>query len=157
MAQEFEPKENRHAVDALLPPSMAQKAEDVGVSKSAMPLDRLFVLAVLGILTLVVGVTSNLAQYFVSGPLFGGMSGVIYGYFGYVWIQSLSNPKFKVQLNPVIVKLLFGWFLICWTGLLEKLFGLNVAIGALQQHVMKKSGIDIIIQHNNKLGIHKLA
>ena len=85
---------------------------------------------ILGILTLGVSVTSNLAQYFVSGPLFGGMSGVIYGYFGYVWIQSLTNPKFRVQLNPAIVKLLLGWFLICWTGLLEKLFGLNVANSA---------------------------
>jgi GlpG protein len=84
----------------------------------------------LGILTLVVSISSNLAQYFVSGPLFGGMSGVIYGYFGYVWIQSLTNPQFKIQLNPVIVKLLLGWFLICWTGLLEKIFGLNVANSA---------------------------
>ena len=85
---------------------------------------------ILGILTLGVSVTSNLAQYFVSGPLFGGMSGVIYGYFGYVWIQSLTNPGFKIQLNPAIVKLLLGWFLICWTGILEKLFGLNVANSA---------------------------
>ncbi len=81
----------------------------------------------LGSLTLVASIVANLAQYFVSGPLFGGMSGVIYGYFGYVWVQSLSNPRFGVRLNPAIVKLMLGWFAICWTGLLEKFFGIAVA------------------------------
>jgi membrane associated rhomboid family serine protease len=99
----------------------------------------------LGILTLVVSMTSNLAQYFVSGPLFGGMSGVIYGYFGYVWMQSLTNPEFKVQLNPVIVKLLLGWFLICWTGLLEKLFGLNVANSAHTAGLVSGIAIALIV------------
>ena len=84
-------------------------------------------MVVLGGLTLTVSVVSNLAQYFVSGPVFGGMSGVIYGYFGYVWIQSLTNPSFGVRLNPAIVKLMLGWFLICWSGILEKLFGLGIA------------------------------
>ena len=81
----------------------------------------------LGALTLIVSIVANLAQYFVSGPLFGGMSGVIYGYFGYVWVQNLTNPRFGVQLNPAIVKLMLGWFVICWTGLLEKIFGIAIA------------------------------
>ena len=81
----------------------------------------------LGALTLIVSIVANLAQYFVSGPLFGGMSGVIYGYFGYVWAQNLTNPRFGIQLNPAIVKLMLGWFVICWTGLLEKIFGIAIA------------------------------
>ena len=81
----------------------------------------------LGTLTLIVSIVANLAQYFVSGPLFGGMSGVIYGYFGYVWVQNLTNPRFGVQLNPAIVKLMLGWFVICWTGLLETIFGIAIA------------------------------
>ena len=81
----------------------------------------------LGALTLIVSIVANLAQYFVSGPLFGGMSGVIYGYFGYVWVQNLTNPRFGIQLNPAIVKLMLGWFVICWTGLLEKIFGIAIA------------------------------
>ena len=84
-------------------------------------------MAVLGLVTLATSIVSNLAQYFVSGPVFGGMSGVIYGYFGYVWIQSLANPNFGVRLNPAVVKLMLGWFLICWSGILEKLFGLGIA------------------------------
>jgi formate/nitrite transporter len=34
-------------LDALLPPAVARKAEDVGVAKASMPADRMFVLAVL--------------------------------------------------------------------------------------------------------------
>ena len=74
-----------------------------------------------------ISMVSNLAQYLVSGPLFGGMSGVIYGLFGYIWIQSLTNPRFRIRLNPVIIKLMLGWFLLCWSGLLERFFGLAVA------------------------------
>ena len=81
----------------------------------------------LSILTLFIAAISNLAQYFISGPLFGGMSGVVYGYFGYIWIHGQINPRFGIKLNPVIVKFMLGWFVICWSGILEKLFGLNVA------------------------------
>lgn len=82
---------------------------------------------ILAILTAITSLASNLSQYLVIGPNFGGMSGVIYGFFGYTWIQSLTNPKFGIQINPVIVKLLLGWFLICWSGVLEKFFGLGIA------------------------------
>jgi len=79
------------------------------------------------LISLSISMASNLSQYFVSGPIFGGMSGVIYGYFGYVWIQSLTNPRFGIRLNPTIVKLLLGWFALCWSGLLEKLFDISIA------------------------------
>ncbi len=66
-----------------------------------------------------IGVAANLGQYYISGPWFGGMSGVVYGYFGYLWIQR--------RLNPPVVYLLLGWFVLCWSGLLELLFSLRVA------------------------------
>ncbi len=70
---------------------------------------------------------ANIAQFLVDGPAFGGMSGVIYTFFGYTWIQGLINPRFGARLNPSIVYLLLGWFIVCWTGILEPLFGLTVA------------------------------
>jgi GlpG protein len=81
----------------------------------------------LGVLTLLSGIAANLSQYLVSGPLFGGMSGVIYAYLGYVWIQGHTNPAFGVRINPAIVKLMLGWFVLCWSGILEKFLGLSVA------------------------------
>lgn len=78
-------------------------------------------------LFLVCSLAANIAQYLASGPVFGGMSGVIYAFFGYTWTQGLANPRFGVRLNPPVVYLLLGWFAICWTGILERLFGLGIA------------------------------
>ncbi len=78
-------------------------------------------------ITLLIGVISNLYQYHETGPVFGGMSGVIYGYFGFLWIQGLINRNYPVKLNRSIVILLLGWFVVCWTGLIDWLFGIRVA------------------------------
>jgi len=99
----------------------------------------------LAILVSAISVISNLAQYLVSGPLFGGMSGVIYGLFGYAWIQSLTNPRFRVRINPVIIKLMLGWFLLCWSGLLEKFFGLAVANTAHSAGLASGLGIALLV------------
>lgn len=76
--------------------------------------------------TALIGGTSNLAQYYASGANFGGMSGVVYGYFGYVWIQGLFNPRFGFRLATPIVVLLLGWLALAATGILE-LFNLHIA------------------------------
>ena len=106
------------------------------------------------LISLSISLASNLSQYFVSGPIFGGMSGVIYGYFGYVWIQSLTNPRFGVRLNPAIVKLLLGWFAICWSGLLEKFFGISIANTAhtagLLSGMVLALGISLIARYAKK-------
>ena len=73
----------------------------------------------LGLFILIVGVASNLAQYLIAGsPTFGGMSGVVYGLLGYVWMQGRQNPKFGYGLGRQTVIFMLGWFVLCWTGLL---------------------------------------
>jgi GlpG protein len=68
---------------------------------------------------LVVAALSNLAQYvFVHSPFFGGMSGVVYGLFGYIWIRGRYDPKFSADLHKTTVNMMLIWFLLCWTGLL---------------------------------------
>src|SRR6266566_6768202 len=46
----------------------------------------------LGIFILVTAVASNVAQYLVSGPGAGGMSGIVYALFGYVWMKGKYSP-----------------------------------------------------------------
>lgn len=62
---------------------------------------------------------SNLAQFFVTGnPVFGGMSGVIYGLAGYVWIRGKYDPGSGLFLDRQSVTILLVWLVICYTGLL---------------------------------------
>jgi membrane associated rhomboid family serine protease len=65
-----------------------------------------------------VGVASNIAQYLVTGPAFGGMSGVVYGLLAYVWMRNRIDPNAGYQLHHDDVVLCTGWYLLCWTGVL---------------------------------------
>lgn len=72
-----------------------------------------------GAFVVAVGVASNLAQYLVVGsPFFGGMSGVVYGLLGYIWMQGKYNPRFGYVLHQQIVVMMLIWYVLCWTGLL---------------------------------------
>ncbi len=68
---------------------------------------------------LLVGIFSNLAQYVMTqAPNFGGMSGVVYGMFGYIWIMGRLDPRFGVAMSQQTVVMMLVWFVLCWTGLL---------------------------------------
>ena len=83
------------------------------------------------LLVLVTGLVSNGAQYWWSGPsLFGGMSGVIFGLLGYLWIRNLVAPHPGLTLPRGIVPLMIGWLLICMTGLIDFFFAGSIANAA---------------------------
>jgi GlpG protein len=67
---------------------------------------------------LVFSLVSNLAQYIIAGPGFGGLSGVLFGLFGYCWIVGLRNPDSAVRLASMTVWTMLGWYLMCWSGAL---------------------------------------
>jgi GlpG protein len=62
---------------------------------------------------------SNLGQYMWGGPGFGGMSGVVYGLFGYLWIRGNWDPNFGIRVPQQIVVMMVIWFFICWLGFLR--------------------------------------
>jgi GlpG protein len=69
--------------------------------------------------TLAAGVVGNFAEYFWSGPIhFGGMSGVVYALFGYVWIKGRFEPHLGLGVSQQTVWIMLAWLLLCMTGLL---------------------------------------
>ena len=67
---------------------------------------------------LAIGIGSNLAEYLWKQPNFGGMSGVNYGLFGYLWMKAKFGRDPGWELNPQTVQLMLMWMVICYTGML---------------------------------------
>ena len=70
-------------------------------------------------LFLVTSIFSNGLQYLVSGPLFGGLSGVVYGILGYCWLSQRKLPRF--QFPPALVTFAVVWMVIGFTPFTEML------------------------------------
>lgn len=67
-------------------------------------------------IVLIIAVISNITQLLWSGPRFGGMSGVIYGLIGYLWIKGRLQPEQGLGLSPnqIVWSVLF--LLLCIGG-----------------------------------------
>ena len=102
-------------------------------------------------LVVLFAVASNLAQFYLGNPYepqgglvwkrsphFGGLSGVAYGLFGYVWMKTRFDPDLGLQLSPGTVIIMMVWFFACLSGLLGAIanaahaagLALGLAVGA---------------------------
>lgn len=77
---------------------------------------------------LVSGLVSNVCQYMVSGPQFGGMSGVLYAMLGFIWVYKKLNPDFEYSIPRFDLGMMIGWYFMCLTGVLGPIA--NTAHGA---------------------------
>ncbi len=79
----------------------------------------------------VMGVAANLAQLYSSGPLFGGMSGVIYGLLGYIWMRGKFDPSSGFFLPKSTVTFMIVWFFLCFAldNIGNAAHGTGLAIG----------------------------
>jgi GlpG protein len=81
-------------------------------------------------IVLVTAVLSNLGEYFLGGlrieewrlvlhqsSPFGGMSGVIFGLFGYVWMKMRFEPHMGMAMSQQSFVLSLLWMVLCFTGL----------------------------------------
>ena len=66
-------------------------------------------------LVIVTGMLSNLGQYLWAPtvPIFGGMSGVDYALFGFLWMRGKHDPTAGWRLTQNTVLQLVGWFFLC--------------------------------------------
>ena len=69
-----------------------------------------------GLLIVSLAAFSNIAQFIATGPGFGGMSGVVYGLFGYIWVKSRREPWSGFLIDQQTVWLMMAWFALCFTG-----------------------------------------
>lgn len=69
-------------------------------------------------LFLATGLGAHLAQGLLATPFFGGMSGVLYGLFGYVWARSSRDPFGGLTIAQDDVMMMLFWGALCFTGLL---------------------------------------
>ncbi|GIW91388.1 MAG: rhomboid family intramembrane serine protease [Pirellulaceae bacterium] len=67
----------------------------------------------LGLLIVLTSLAANVAQAYFKGPDFGGLSGVVYGLLGYIWIKSLIDPESGYQLEQFTWLVAVIWFFLC--------------------------------------------
>lgn len=72
-------------------------------------------------LVLLSGVISNVAQFYISGPLFGGLSGVVYALLGYSWLWDRQNPHRAFGMPPAIMGFMVLMLALGYTGAFEAL------------------------------------
>lgn len=65
------------------------------------------------LLILVAAVISNVAEALVGHGIFGGMSGVVYAQFGYVWMRGQFDPSVGFSLRSDSVIMMVGWAFLC--------------------------------------------
>ena len=86
-------------------------------------------------MVLAIAVLSNTAQFLYSKHLFGGMSGVNYGLFGYCWIKGKIDPSREPQLNPQAVTMMLVWFVLCLINVIPNVanwvHGVGLATGVV--------------------------
>ena len=66
-----------------------------------------------------------------SGPFFGGMSGVVYALFGYVWIKGKYEPHLNMGVSQQTVLIMMVWLVICMVGLIGNVANMAHLVGLI--------------------------
>jgi GlpG protein len=88
---------------------------------------------------LVLAVASNLGQFLYTEKidpgsahhLFGGMSGVLCGLFGYIWMKGLYEPEQGMVLHPNSVSFGLLWVALCMTGVFGNIANATHVVGLI--------------------------
>lgn len=90
-------------------------------------LERILGSIVLSVGVAIIAVLSNVLQYEISGyPLFGGLSGVVYGLIGFAWLLPILNKRW-----PIIISKQLMAFFVVWLGIGYTPFPEMVGLGSI--------------------------
>lgn len=80
---------------------------------------------------LAIAAGANVGQYlWHPNDLFGGLSGVVYGLLGYIWVRNKLAPHPLLGLAPGIFPLMIIWLIVCLLGVVNLFLQGGVANGA---------------------------
>jgi GlpG protein len=95
-------------------------------------------------MVLLIAAVSNVAEFYVewsliggpklewkANPQFGGMSGVVYGLFGYLWMKGRYAPQLGLAAPPEMVVVMIGWFVLCAVEVIPNVANVAHAAGLL--------------------------
>jgi GlpG protein len=84
----------------------------------------------LAVLTIVIAVLSNIAQFAWTGrPIFGGLSGVVYGLFGFLWMRGKFDRYAIWPLSKATIQILLIWYVLCLTNLISSVANVVHTVG----------------------------
>jgi GlpG protein len=81
------------------------------------------------VLVLVIAALSNFGQYVIGGPVFGGMSGVVYGLIGYIWLRGKFDLTSGLFLHSSTVMMAVLWFVLCLVGVIPHVANAAHSVG----------------------------
>lgn len=87
-------------------------------------------------IVLLTALLSNIAQFYWDGPYFGGMSGVVYGLFGYVWIKSIVEPQSGFTIGKQTVMIMLAWLVMCAVGIIPNVANAAHVVGLVTGMVL---------------------
>lgn len=83
------------------------------------------------ILFLFTAVIANLVQAVAYGPsVFGGLSGVVYGLLGFIWVWQWRLPESILCIQKGVIAFMLIWLVLGFVGGVDFLLGKSVANGA---------------------------
>jgi len=70
---------------------------------------------------LAAAIAGNVGEFmFGQHVFFGGMSGVVFGLFGYAYVNTMMNPDSKVRIPREVIAVMIVWLVLGFSGVLEK-------------------------------------
>lgn len=74
------------------------------------------------VFALVVSIVSNVGQFLINGyPLFGGLSGLVYGLVGFAWLVSMLVPSWPTLISKPLMVFFAAWLALGYTDVLATL------------------------------------